>query len=317
MNIEQIGLGTAALGRPQYINIRKDAPPVFEFDSFKSLGREVFEAAYQSGIRYYDTAPGYGLAEELLLNWVKEKNDPEIEVATKWGYIYTANFNPKAKVHEVKDHSVEVLTRQWSFSEKLLPHLSTLQIHSATFETGVLKNKAVLEKLAEISHEFGIRIGLTTTGHNQVEVLKEALDVSINNKPLFEVFQVTFNILDQSLMQLKDLLHDGEKRIVIKEGVANGRIFPNKRYPAYHKMYRTLENMAKKYKVGIDALTLQFCQQTIEPFKVLSGAWLPYQLHENMKAVNFELSAMDVKTMQNFAIDPKQYWRERKQLPWN
>ncbi len=112
------------------------------------------EVAYRQGIRYFDTAPGYGMAEELLINWVKEKDDPTIEVATKWGYAYVANFDPDALVHEVKEHSLEQLIKQWKVSRKLLPNLSTLQSHSATFETGILENEAVVQKLAHVKSTY-------------------------------------------------------------------------------------------------------------------------------------------------------------------
>ena len=64
-----------------------------------------------------------------------------IEIATKWGYTYTANFDANATVHEVKEHSLSKLNEQWNFSKQLLPYLKVYQIHSATLETGVLENK--------------------------------------------------------------------------------------------------------------------------------------------------------------------------------
>ncbi len=317
MNLNDFGLGTAALGRPHYINIRKEKAGPFQLENFKALGKQVFEAAYRKGIRYYDTAPGYGLAEALLLDWVKEKNDPNLEVATKWGYVYTANFDPKATVHEIKEHSLEVLTRQWNFSQQLLPYVSTLQIHSATFETGVLQNQSVLNELARLHTEYGMRIGLTTTGHNQLEVLKAALDVHINGKPLFEVFQVTYNVFDQSLLAAKEELHAQNKRIVIKEGVANGRVFPNVNYPNYQQAYQVLEKLATQYNVGMDAIALQFCRQTMEPFKVLSGASRVYQVNENVKAAEICLAEAEIAALKRLAVDPELYWNERKLLPWN
>lgn len=317
MKTQKIGFGTAAIGRPQYINIRSQVNGAFSLDAFKDKGTQVLESAYEQGIRYFDTAPGYGMAEELLINWVKEKNDSTIEVATKWGYAYVANFDPNAVVHEVKDHSLEQLIKQWKVSKKLLPNLSTLQIHSATFETGVLENEAVLQKLAHLKSTFGIKIGLTTTGDNQAEVLREAVEVTIDDEPLFEVFQITYNILDQSLLEVLGLINVGENRIVIKEALANGRVFPNSNYPAYKNLYATLGQLAAKYKVGIDAIALQFCVQTVHPFIVLSGASEISQLKENLKVNEFQLLAEEVSQLKSFRIDAIKYWSERKRLGWN
>ena len=68
INSKHIGLGTAAIGRPLYINIKQDAnTEPFSLSTFKEKGMEVLEDAYNKGIRYFDTSPGYGIAEELLL----------------------------------------------------------------------------------------------------------------------------------------------------------------------------------------------------------------------------------------------------------
>ena len=122
-----IGLGTAAIGRPQYINIKDKPEQQFDLNKFREQGKAVLEAAYQTGIRYFDTAPGYGMAEKLVLDWVLEKQDESIEIATKWGYTYVANFNMDAAEHEIKEHSLSKLNEQWAVSEKLLPYLSTIR----------------------------------------------------------------------------------------------------------------------------------------------------------------------------------------------
>jgi len=313
----QLGLGTAALGRPQYINVRQKAVSIANLETFKKDSFSVLEAAYKLGIRYFDTAPGYGLAEQLLLDWLKTKNDHTIEIATKWGYTYTANFDPNAKIHEVKAHSLEKLKEQWELSKQFLPHLKVYQIHSATFETGVLENKAILEHLAYLKNTHHIKMGITTTGANQVEVLKRALDVEVNGKPLFDVFQVTYNVLDQSLKAVLSLLTQGNKSIVIKEALANGRLFRNTNYRGYNDMYTVLERLASQYGVGVDAICLQYAAQTIPGSKVLSGASSELQLQENFKMNTFVLSDLELEELSSFKTDTTKYWEERKQLDWN
>ncbi|WP_405564710.1 aldo/keto reductase [Polaribacter sp. Asnod6-C07] len=312
-----IGLGTAALGRPQYINIRQKNVDNSDLDAFKKQSFSVLENAYNLGIRYFDTAPGYGLAEELLLEWLQTKNDETIKVATKWGYTYTANFNANAKVHEVKEHSLVKLNEQWQFSEQLLPYLKVYQIHSATLETGILENKSVLEQLAVLKKEHNLKIGLTTTGTNQVEVIKNALNVLVDGEQLFDVYQVTYNFLDQSLSEIIDELQLQNKSIVIKEALANGRVFRNKKYPHYNKMYTVLESLAHKHNVGLDAIALKYCNQTIGKSTVLSGASNLNQLKENLKTNSFLLSNNDIEQLNSFKISPELYWQERKELQWN
>jgi aryl-alcohol dehydrogenase-like predicted oxidoreductase len=313
----KLGLGTAALGRPQYINVRQNNNIKHDLETFRKHSFQVLEDAYNSGIRYFDTAPGYGLAEGLVLEWLQTKNDKSIEVATKWGYTYTANFDANATVHEVKEHSLAKLNEQWGYSKQLLPYLKVYQIHSATLETGVLENKEVLEQLAFLKKEYNLKIGLTTTGTNQVEVIKKALDVLVNGEQVFDLFQVTYNFLDQSLKEISDELINQKKSIVIKEALANGRMFRNEKYAHYKEMYATLESLAKKHKVGVDAISLKYCEQTITNSIVLSGASNSEQFEENLKINSFLLSNDEIELLNSFKIKPEFYWKERKELQWN
>ena len=319
-----LGLGTAAIGRPQYINIKPEpALPEgsqgqqLDLEQFRQRGLQILNDAYKNGIRYFDTAPGYGLAEALIIDWLSDIKDPNIEIATKWGYTYTANFDPNARLHEVKEHSLSKLNQQWEQSKKLKPHLSTYQIHSATFESGVLSNKPVLYRLAELKELHGLRIGITTSGSNQLEVLRKAIELEVEGFRFFEVFQVTYNILDQ---QVAEIFNDSiikDQRIIIKEALANGRLFPNRDYQHYQPLYQYLKTLSNKYTVGIDAIALRFCQDTLQPFSVLSGAAKKEHLEDNLLMNKFELTKEELRALKNFRISADFYWKERSEMIWN
>ena len=312
----KIGLGTAAIGRPLYINIKEqNVSSGFDRDKFIADGKLLLTQAYIKGLRYFDTAPGYGIAEQIVLEWIKENKPEGISVSTKWGYTYVANFDPSAQLHEVKEHSLAKLNEQWSFSEQLLPFLNIYQIHSATLESGVLENEKVLRRLSELKEKYQIEIGLSTSGANQNEIIQKALNISIDGKSLFDSFQVTYNVFDQNLFTILDELKG--KKIIIKEALANGRIFPNDRFDDYQDRYSVLSELASKYEVGIDAIALRFCEDTIKPYSVLSGAYEEEHLIANLKALHFELSAEDLCKVKELAVSPEDYWQERKQLEWN
>lgn len=312
-----IGLGTAAIGRPQYINIRQETVENQSLEKFKQEGKKLLQLAYDLGVRYFDTAPGYGMAEALIMSWLNETDISLPEIASKWGYTYTANFDPNAKIHELKEHSVDKLNEQWEVTKTLLPALKYYQIHSATFETQVLNNNLVLNRLASLKEKYGIIIGLTTTGENHVEVFQEAIKIQYNGKPLFDLFQVTYNVFDQSFGITTDNINNTNIKIVVKEALANGRVFPNQKFRNYQKIYKTLEILAEKYAVGIDAIALRFCIDSLPIFKVLSGASTSNQLISNLKTANFKLETKDIELLKSFAVNPKSYWNERKQLIWN
>ncbi|AWW32036.1 aldo/keto reductase [Echinicola strongylocentroti] len=318
MTSTQIGLGMAALGRPEYINIDpKDKRDKSE-EAFYKNAFDVLDEAYRSGIRYFDTAASYGKGESFLLKWHQRRKHSDVLFGSKWGYTYTADWQLGYQgKHEVKEHSLEKLKEQWGFSQKLLPALDIYQIHSATLESGVLENTAVLEELASIKRSTEVKIGLTTSGPQQKEVLEEAMHIAVEDTPLFDTFQVTFNIFEQSaLSMLEDAKTNGVK-IIIKEAMANGRVFPNKNYPHYAHIYTFIEQLAQKYQVGVDAIALRFCMDKVKPGYVLSGASTVQQVKENLKAATFQLTTGELEQLSEMAINSEDYWQERSLLQWN
>ncbi|CAM3309525.1 aldo/keto reductase [Zobellia roscoffensis] len=312
----QIGLGMAALGRPEYINIdssdRDKSEVAFRANAFK-----VLDAAYEKGVRYFDTAPSYGKGEAFLKDWNESRNHTDVVLGTKWGYTYVANWQLGYEgAHEVKEHSLAKLTEQWEVSQYLLPALEYYQIHSATFESGVLQNKPVLEKLLEIKRTTGLKIGISTSGPNQNEVIENALQIRINREVVFDSFQVTFNILEQATLPVLREVQLQGKKLIIKEALANGRVFPNTKYPQYQSLYIKLQALAERHQVGMDAIALRFVIDGLQPDYVLSGAADIMQLEQNLKANNFTLNKEELEQLRAEKVNSKAYWAERSKLSW-
>ncbi len=318
MEATRIGLGLAALGRPEYLNVRIENDTDKTESHYFENALKVLDAAYQQGLRHFDTAPSYGKGESYLMKWNKARPHENLFLSTKWGYTYVANWEIGFKgKHEIKEHSIDKLIEQWEVSKKLLPQLKLYQIHSATFESGVFDNIDVLQKLYKIKNQTGLKLGVTTSGANQGEILKYASDIKINNEFLFDSFQVTFNLLESSTFDvLTDLIKKG-RMIIVKEALANGRLFRNSNYKHYNSLYLFLEKLAVKYGVGIDAIALRFVMDALKPSLVLSGASNENQLKENLKAMSFNLEEQELVSLTDFAIDAGSYWKERNELHWN
>lgn len=318
MSTTKIGLGLAALGRPDYINIRPEQNIDKSIESFKANALKVLDESYSLGIRDFDVAPSYGLGEQFLQNWNDSRNHKDVHLSTKFGYTYVANWEVGfSGKHEIKEHSIEKLNAQWDVSKALLPNLKIYQIHSATLDSGVLTNDAVLSRLNDLKQEHQLKIGMSSSGTEQVKIIKEALKVTFDGEDLFDSYQVTFNIFEQSTFEiLKQLLAKG-KTIIIKEALANGRIFKNDTFPAYKSAYDYLETLSKKYNVNADAIAIRFIMDSLEPTLILSGASSTNQLQQNLKALNFKLDADEILKLKSFTVDPQGYWQERSDLSWN
>lgn len=311
-----IGLGTAAIGRPQYINI-KEGTEELSLDEFTKQGVSVLDKAYELGLRYFDTAPGYGMAEELLINWLRDRKYNDVEIATKWGYTYVANFVKEAKIHEVKDHSLAKLDEQWLMSQEFKKTLKVYQIHSAGFDTDVLTDKKVHDRLFKIKQSSNALIGITSSGAEQIKTIEKALLIKVNGEDLFDTFQVTYNVFDQSLYSTIRELNARGKTTIIKEALANGRVFLNHNYPDYKEAYKVLDRLSLKYKVGLDAIAIRFVLDSVNPAKVLSGASTCVQLTENLKANSFQLTPFEVEELKRLSVSPYIYWGQRKEMSWN
>ena len=180
-SVTRMGLGLAALGRPAYINLGRDADLGADRDrsTMEQRCHEMLDAAYAAGIRYVDAARSYGWAEEFLASWFRTRHiaPGALTVGSKWGYRYTGDWAMDAPVQETKDHSLAMFHEQLPQTTALLGrYLDLYQIHSATLESGVLEDRAVLSALAEL-RDSGVAVGLTVSGPHQADVVRHALDV--------------------------------------------------------------------------------------------------------------------------------------------
>ncbi|WP_434037564.1 aldo/keto reductase [Formosa sp. 4Alg 33] len=312
----QIGLGLAAIGRPEYINIKKEEIAQSE-TVFRANAMQVLDDAYRFGVRYFDVAPSYGKGEQFLIDWHTLRSYPDVNLSTKWGYTYMANWELGYRgKHEIKEHSISKLQEQWEVSQVLLPELKIYQVHSATLDSGIFTNTEALQELHRIKKKTGMQIGVSTSGANQVEIIKTALKVQVEGEPLFTSFQVTYNVFEQSTFKILNQLLSDNKTVIIKETLANGRVFENKDFPKYSEAYTYFKFLAKQYNVGIDAVAIRFIIDSLEPQVVLSGALTSDQLQDNLKALSFQLTEAERHQLQIFASETESYWAERSALAW-
>ena len=315
MAAERLGLGLAALGRPAYITAGRegDLGADRSVEAMRDRAATVLDAAWDAGVRYVDTARSYGRAEEFLAHWLERRPDvaadPSLVVASKWGYRYVGGWRMDAAVHEVKDHSPAAFERQLAESRSLLhDHLAVYQVHSVTPDSPVLDDTELLRALAA-QRDRGLRIGLSTSGPRQADVVRTALDSAVDGEPLFTVVQSTWNLVEPSAGPALAEAADAGWSVVVKEALANGRLALGGDARA--------ESVAAEVGVPLDQLALATALAQPWATRVLSGAVTAEQVLRGVGAVALELDEGVLAALSDLRQDPTTYWHERSTRAWH
>jgi len=317
LQVTPVGLGLAALGRPAYIDLGRDADLGADrgVEALERRCHEVLDAAFDHGVRYLDAARSYGRAEAFLASWLDARRlDPdEVTVGSKWGYTYVGDWRMDAETHEVKDHSLAALTRQLAETRALLgDHLGLYQIHSATLDSGVLDDQAVLAELGRLRDD-GVVIGLSSSGPGQADTIRRALEVTADGLAPFACVQATWNLLEPSAGPALAEARAAGWGVIVKEAVANGRLTPHGQGPAA----AVLGRVAARHGTGVDAVALAAVLANPWVDVVLSGAVTPAQLTSNLAALRVELDPGELAELATLAEPPERYWEERAGLSWS
>jgi aryl-alcohol dehydrogenase-like predicted oxidoreductase len=320
--VSRIGLGLAALGRPGYINLGHAADLEGDHDvpSMEARAFEVLDAAFRLGVRYFDAARSYGRSEAFLGAWLKSRaiEPGSLTIGSKWGYTYTADWKVEADRHEVKDHSLGTLRRQFAESLGTLDQrINLYQIHSATIDSGVLDDRAVLDELATLKSDQGWTIGLSLTGPRQSATLAKALKVEINGDRLFGAVQATWNLLEPSVEPVLAEAHASGMGVIVKEALANGRLTSRNDDPAFSSSRAILQQQADRLGTTLDALALAAVLARPWVDVVLSGASTVAQIESNLEALLVPWDDEAEANLKPLIEAPETYWTTRSGLAWN
>ena len=303
-----MGLGLAALGRPGYINLRHgDDVRHDDVAHMEQAAHDVLDAAYAGGIRHFDAARSYGRAEAFLASWLRARGIAagQVAVSSKWGYAYTAGWRRDAEHHEIKELTAEQLRRQWPETRSLLgDHVGVYLIHSATVESGVLEDPGVRRQLDAI-RASGVRVGLSVTGPRQADTITRALEAGG-----FDAVQATWNLHERSTEAALARAHEAGMTVLIKEGVANGRL-------TARGGNALLAAAAAEWETTEDALALAAALNRPWADVVLSGAATVTQLQSNLRALAVPYDDDLERRLESLTEAPRAYWEARARLPWN
>lgn len=305
-----LGLGLAAAGRPAYITTGRTndlgVPADRTVDALRTRAHELLDTAWAAGIRFFDVARSYGLAEVFLGSWLAKHpgRRPEITIESKWGYEYVGEWQVDADIHERKDHSLGMFENQWPQTVRALDDHppDVYLIHSVTPESPALSDPVLLDRLRELT-AAGVRVGISTSGPSQGQVLTEAM--ALPDSP-FRVVQATWNLLEQSAADALQRAHAAGWLVVVKEVLANGRL-TDSLAPV------PVREVARWANYDVAALAIGVALEQPWADVVLTGAVTSDQILAN---IGIRVPSSILGVFDNLATVPRDYWQSRREIPW-
>ncbi|TNC25433.1 aldo/keto reductase [Amycolatopsis alkalitolerans] len=306
----RIGLGLAAVGRPAYINLGRaeELPAERDVETMRRVTYAMLDGAYQAGVRWIDVARSYGRAEEFLAGWLARRNHGDLTVSSKWGYTYVGAWRMDAAMHEVKEHSASSFSRQWSESRALLGSAINLyQVHSLTTDSPLFTDEPLLRALSALGDD-GVRVGFSTSGPRQAEVIRRAFELEVAGRPIFTAVQSTWNLLEPSAGRALAEAHAAGNLVLVKETLANGRLVVSP--PP------VVSRIAARHGVGPDAVAVAAVLARPWAGTVLVGPSSTAQLTANLAATRVNLADGELRALATLAEQPRDYWARRSSLHW-
>lgn len=199
-----LGCGLIRVGRVWGVD---NKPVPSESDALTFL-----EGAFELGIRFFDTAPAYGLSEKRLGAFLKNLTSEQrskVTVATKFG----EHWDPE-KQESFVDHTYEMLMKSFEKSMNTLERIDVLQLHKAS---------ASLLQSENINHLFSyaLKSGVSFLGASVSDSdtgLKACSDRSLN------YIQLPFNEERMELITVIKNAKRSKKKVLFNRPFAMGAV---------------------------------------------------------------------------------------------
>jgi aryl-alcohol dehydrogenase-like predicted oxidoreductase len=241
----EFGLGTIGIGKPWGF-VNAVVPP-------EGHAIDLLERAFALGIRYFDTAPSYGISEERLgrfLSGLGVEDRAAVRVATKFGEHWDA-----AAGEPFVDHCYDALTRSLDGSLERLGRVDFLQLHKTTPE--VLRSGDL-----ERAWAYAAACGVPAIGASVSDLESAAIAVA---EERYQILQFPYNV-GQTLF--------GD---VLRKAAARGmRVAVNRPFAMGRMLYENRE-LTKRDAFG-------FILQERFAGAILSGTKSAAHLEENYQA---------------------------------
>ncbi len=273
----------------------------------------VLEAAWNAGIRYFDTAPHYGLglSERRLGDFLATKPRREYKISSKVGRLLRANPDARGRLDTENDFAVPAdLTRAWDFSadgirrsldESLarlgLESIDILYLHDPEKYDLALGISTAIPALAALRDEglvAGIGVGSMSVPALLQSLQSDALDLLM--------VAGRFTLLEQPA--LAEVIPECRRRGV---GVVNASVFNSGLLASNdigaHSRYeygdvpsdllgraREIAGICAQYDVELPAAALQYTLREPAVRTVVVGGSTPEQVRQNAERMTVPIS---------------------------
>lgn len=274
---------------------------------------EVLEAVWDSGVRYFDTAPHYGLglSERRLGAFLATKPRAEFVVSTKVGRLLVPQPNPDGVLDLAADFAVPAdLRRAWDFSaagversvqESLqrlgLDAVDVIYLHDPErhdLDRDLESGLAAAAALRDAGVVQAIGVGSMTTA-----ALAAAAETG-----LVDLLMVAgrYTLLDRSAAAVMDTCAERGIEVVLASVFNSGLLAvdalgPDARYeygpvpPELRRRHHELAALCRQYGIDLAAAALQFGMQHPATRSVVVGTARAHQFRANAAAFTADIPA--------------------------
>jgi len=200
----EFGLGLIGIGKPWGF-----ANPTVPGER---EARTLLEKAFALGVRYYDTAPSYGVSEERLGQFLATLTGEErqaVRIATKFGEHWDAD-----KAEPFVDHTFEALRRSLDGSAGRLGRIDYLQLHKTTPE--VLRSADLAR-----AWEYAAGLGIQGIGASVSDL--ESADLAIAGAA-YCILQFPYNAAQQTFAGVLDRATARGMKVAVNRPFGMGRM---------------------------------------------------------------------------------------------
>jgi aryl-alcohol dehydrogenase-like predicted oxidoreductase len=251
----EFGLGLIGIGKPWGF-----ANPLVPDER---QARTLLERAFALGVRYFDTAPSYGVSEERLGRFLGALTPAErgaVRIATKFGEHWDA-----AKAEPFVDHSFDALARSLDGSAARLGRIDFLQLHKTT--PAVLRSRDLAR-----AWEYAAALGIAAIGASVSDLESATLAIA---EPAYGILQFPYNAVQQTFTDALEGAAARGMKVAINRPFGMGRMLYENRELSKADAFGFI--LRKKFQGAI-----------------LSGTKSPGHLEENWRAFAEALAALPV-----------------------